>query len=188
MRDAGVVRQLFDYSCGSAALATLLSTPTSPVTERDILHEVLDSLTDEQKAETMEAGLSLLDLRQAAKRRGLRAAGYRVGPEFLKKLTRPVLVFVQPDGYRHFAVFRGVRGDRVFLADPARGNVRYPIWRFLEMWQTEDEKGVIFLIDSATPPLLHLTEGPAQPELLGARELLDIGPTRVGETRPVLLR
>ena len=112
MRDAGVVRQLFDYSCGSAALATLLSTPSSPVSEQEILFETLDGLTDEQKSETMELGLSLLDLRQAAERRGLHAAGYRVTPDFLQKLTRPVLVYIEPHGYRHFAVFRGLRGDR----------------------------------------------------------------------------
>ena len=188
MRDAGVVRQLFDYSCGSAALATLLSTRSSPISEREILFETLDGLTDEQKSETMELGLSLLDLRRAAERRGLRAAGYRVTPDFLGKLTRPVMVFIQPHGYRHFAVFRGLRGDRVFLADPARGNVRYPIWRFLEMWQTEGDKGIIFLVDSSSSPLLSLTRGPAQPELLGVRELLDIGPTRAGVARPMLLR
>ena len=188
MRDAGVVRQLFDYSCGSAALATLLSTPSSPVSEQEILFETLDGLTDEQKSETMELGLSLLDLRQAAERRGLHAAGYRVTPDFLQKLTRPVLVYIEPHGYRHFAVFRGLRGDRVFLADPAHGNIRYPFWRFLEMWQTEGDRGIIFLVDSTPSPLLELSQGPAQPELLGAQQLLNIGPTRAAVVQPARLQ
>jgi predicted double-glycine peptidase len=176
MRDAGVVRQAFDYSCGSAVLATLLSGVDGPVSEAEILEEVLSGLTDEEKDHTMAAGLSLLDLQQAAERRGYRAAGYRVAPDFLRQLTRPVVVFIQPHGYRHFAVLRGIRGDRVFLADPARGNIRVPMWRFLEWWRGEEGKGVLFVVDSETPATLELAQqGPIQPEILGARQLMNIG-------------
>jgi predicted double-glycine peptidase len=184
MRDAGVVRQGWDYSCGSAALATLLSTAEEPVGEKEILLEALSGLTEEEQHQTMEAGLTLLDLHKVAEGRGLRAAGYRVGPEFLPTITRPVLVFVQPQGYRHFAVMRGVRGDRVFLADPARGNVRLPIWRFLKMWQDEEGKGVIFLVGASTPETLSLAgDEPTQPELMSVRQLMNVVATPVTRAR-----
>jgi predicted double-glycine peptidase len=184
MRDAGVVRQGWDYSCGSAALATLLSTPEEPVTEKEILLEALSGLTEEEQHQTMEAGLTLLDLRKVALGRGLRSGGLLATPEFLPTIIRPVIVFIQPQGYRHFAVLRGVSGDRVFLADPARGNVRLPIWRFLEMWQDEEGKGVIFLVGASTPETLMLAgDEPTQPELMSVRQLMNVGATAVTRAR-----
>jgi predicted double-glycine peptidase len=183
MRDAGLVRQGFDYSCGSAALATLLSGAQEDITEREVLLEVLDGLTDDEKRQTMEQGLSLLDLKAVATRRGLRAEGYRVDAEFLLRLTRPVIVFIKPGGYRHFAVLRGIRDDRFFLADPARGNVRMPASKFLDMWQEEDGKGVIFVVGAKTPPLLTLApDAPSQPELMAVRQLINTGPNHVFHT------
>lgn len=174
LRDEGVVRQAFDYSCGSAALATLLSRPGAPVAEQSILMEVLSVLPEAEMGRTLESGLTLLDLKRAAERRGHRADGFRVEPRLLPKLSRPVIVFIRPRGYEHFAVLRGVRGDRVHLADPARGNVRMPAWRFLEMWSDDEGRGVIFVVENAGAPPLPVG-GPPQPELLGARQLLEIG-------------
>lgn len=179
-RDAGVVRQGHDYSCGSAALATLLSGAQADITEREILLEVLEGLSDDEKRQTMEQGLSLLNLKTVAQRRGFRAEGYRIDPEFLKTINRPVLVFIKPNGYRHFAVFRGIRGDRIFLADPARGNIRLPAFKFLDMWLEEDGKGVIFVVGSESAPLLALADdAPSQPELMAIRQLLNTGPIDV---------
>ncbi len=183
MRDAGLVRQGWDYSCGSAALATLLSGVQDDITEREVLLEVLDGLTEDEKRQTMEQGLSLLDLKAVATRRGFRAEGYRVDPEFLLRLTRPVIVFIKPRGYRHFAVLRGIRGDRFFLADPARGNVRMPAFKFLDMWRDEDGKGVIFVVGAKSPPLLALApDAPSQPELMAVRQLINTGPIDVFHT------
>ncbi len=180
MRDAGVVRQGFDYSCGSAALATLLRGALPEISEREVLLEVLDGLSEDEKRETMEQGLSLLNLKTVATRRGFRAAGYRVDAESILGITRPVIVFIKPNGYRHFAVLRGVRGDRVFLADPARGNIRMPAFKFLEMWQQEDGKGVVFIVSADSPPLLALaTDAATQPELMAVRHLMNIGPLDV---------
>ncbi len=185
MRDHGVVRQGFDYSCGSAALATLLSGTDEDISEREILLEVLDGLTDEEKRITMEQGLSLLNLKTVASRRGHRAEWYRIDPDFLPNLTRPVIVYIKPNGYRHFAVLRGVRGDRVFLADPARGNIRMPIFKFLDMWLEEDGQGVIFVVGAKSAPLLALApDAPTQPELLAVRQLMLIGPVDVHQHFP----
>src|SRR5262249_4631145 len=148
MRDAGVVRQGFDYSCGAAALATLLSGTGQPVSEREILQAVFATLSDAEATRTMQKGLSLLDLKRVAEARGHAAEGYRISAETLVQLTRPALVLIEPYGYSHFAVLRGVRGDRVYLADPARGNVRTSAARFLRNWLGADGLGIVFLLDT----------------------------------------
>lgn len=176
IRDAGVVRQAFDYSCGSAALATLLVGAGQRTTEPEILKIVLDGLDEQARARTMADGLTLLDLKRAAEQLGFRADGYRVAPELLSRLDRPVIVYIEPYGYRHFAVLRGIRADRVFLADPAHGNVRMPIWRFLDMWKDRNGKGVVFIVDAGTRSALALPEDlEPQPELLGVRQLIRLG-------------
>ena len=182
MRDEGVVRQSLDYSCGSAALATLLSYDLGDaVTERQLLVDVLDGLPDREGALIKQQGLSLLDLKRVAEARGHRAEGYRVTPEILTRLTQPVIVFVRPRGYDHFVLLKGVRGGRVYVADPALGNVRMAAYRFLDMWLDEDGKGVLFVVQradgAATPrqPFELMGSGPAQPEILSARQLLEVG-------------
>jgi predicted double-glycine peptidase len=186
LRDAGVVRQTSDNSCGAAALATLLSGTGKPVTESEILAEVLAGLAEDETAHKMAGGLSFLDLQGVAEKLGYRAQAFPIAAEVLPMLTRPVVVYIRPRGYRHFAVLRGVRGNRVFLADPARGNVRYPIWRFLEMWRQPDGKGRIFIVgaDTSVSPLLKLAlEDPSQPEIMGARQLLSVGAASIGRPR-----
>lgn len=182
MRDRGMVRQALDYSCGAAALATILTYGfDDPVGEREILLEVLTPMSGEQEAAVRKEGLSLLDLQRVAETRGYKARGFRLGPEFLAELDRPVIVFIKPGGYNHFAVLKGIRGDRVFLADPARGNIRMPAYRFLEGWLDETGRGIIFVIEKAgtgEPPRLAFPNGdagPAQPEVLTARQLLEVG-------------
>jgi predicted double-glycine peptidase len=177
LRDAGVVRQAFDYSCGAAALATLISASGDPTTEREVLLEVFEGLPDEEVARTMEQGLSLLDLKRVAQRRGHVADGYRIPADILARLTRPVLVLIEPHGYAHFAVLRGVRDGSAYLADPARGNVRMAADRFLEIWLGPGGEGVVFVVDAGPSSRLDLAlVTGARPEVLAARQLLAIGP------------
>jgi predicted double-glycine peptidase len=144
-RDAGVVKQRFDYSCGSAALATLLTYGLNdPVGEDELLRALLEPLAPEELAELQKKGLSLLHLQRLVQKRGHKAQGFRVHQSQLGKLSRPLIVFIKPGGYEHFAVFKGLRGDRVHLADPSLGNVRMPLYRFLDMWADESGRGVIF--------------------------------------------
>ncbi len=96
-------------------------------------------------------------------------------------LGGPVIVFIEPRGYKHFVVLRGTRGDRVYLADPSRGNIRMPAYRFLDSWLGENGTGIIFVVEppDGLPddefPLRAPADGVAQPEILTARELLAVG-------------
>ena len=143
LRDKDVVKQQLDYSCGAAALATILRYGFGDeVTERDILVDLFDLLHKDEEALRRKEGFSLLDLQQVAQARGYKAQGFRLAPEYLPKLGGPVIVFIKPRGYRHFAVLRGVKGDRFYLADPARGNIRMPAYRFLDTWLGKTARGL----------------------------------------------
>ena len=182
LRDQALVRQRFDYSCGSAALATLLNYGFDhQITEREVLREVFLPLSGDEESLRKKEGLSLLDLQRVALARGFKAQGFRLAPEYLSQLGGPVIVFIEPRGYKHFAVLRGVRGDRVYLADPSRGNIRMPAYRFLDSWVGEDGKGIIFVVEpkgglpDREVPLTLPTNRLPQPEILTAREMLAVG-------------
>ncbi len=182
LRDQRLVKQRFDYSCGAAALATVLRYGFGDeVTERDILTELFDLLPEDEEGLRRKEGFSLLDLQHVAQARGYKAQGFRLEPQYLAKLGGPVIVFIEPRGYKHFAVLRGVRGDRVYLADPSRGNVRMPAYRFLDGWLGEADKGIIFVIEpkDGLPegefPLRLPADGLPQPEIMTAREMLAVG-------------
>jgi uncharacterized protein len=181
-RDAGVVKQRYDYSCGSAALATLLTYGLNdPVGEDELLRALLEPLAAGELAELQKKGLSLFHLQRLAQQRGHKAQGFRVHQSQLAKLSRPVIVFIKPSGYEHFAVFKGLRGDRVHLADPSLGNVRMPLYRFLDMWADESGRGVIFAAERTSgewPDRYALQlAGTAQPalEALSAERMMSIG-------------
>ncbi len=182
LRDKDLVKQRLDFSCGAAALATILRYGFGDeVTEREILKELFDLLSEDEEGLRRKEGFSLLDLQRVAQARGYKAQGFRLAPEYLAKLGGPVIVFIEPRGYKHFAVLRGVRGDRVYLADPSRGNIRMPAYRFLEHWLGDGGKGIIFVIEpkdglpEGKNALSLPADGMPQPEIMTAREMLAVG-------------
>ncbi len=145
LRDQNVVKQQLDMSCGAAALTSLMSLYYGEkTTEKEILGILqfrIDKATDEERARKKKNGFSLFDLKFAAQLKGYDAAGFRLTLEQLRQLKAPVIVYVEPFGYHHFAVLRGIAGDRVFLADPSRGNMSLTIAQF-----ADEYGGVIFAL------------------------------------------
>lgn len=124
-----------DYSCGSAALATLMRYYFGDdKTEADILTNILDSLTAEGIEKRKKNGLTMLDLKLCAERMGYQAVGVKLDLATLAELKGPVLIHVSKRGFNHFAVLREVRDDEVYLADPRRGNLKLRLWRFVKEW------------------------------------------------------
>ena len=148
LRDQYVVKQQLDYSCGAAALATLMvyyyGENTSEKEILGLLSTRIETMTEEERARKTRIGFSLLDLKVVAQQKGYRAAGFKLTVDQLPQLLAPVIVHVRPLGYYHFAVLRGVAGDRVYLADPGRGNLRMSIERFLDEWD-----GIVFVLGKA---------------------------------------
>jgi len=128
-----VVGQSLDFSCGAAGLSTLLHYYLDdPVTEQEIIERLLAIVPIEKVRE--RKGFSLFDLKKFSEERGYDVTGYQMDFAFLKKLDVPVLVPIRFRNYSHFVVVRGIVGDRVFLADPAAGNVSMKSDQFERIW------------------------------------------------------
>lgn len=118
-----VVRQQFDYSCGSAALATLLRHHYGrPTTEGEVFRAMYEA---GDKERIHESGFSLLDMKLYLESLGYRADGFRISLEGLHEVGLPAIALIELDGYRHFVVIKGIRGDGVLVGDPAKGIRRY---------------------------------------------------------------
>jgi len=134
-----VVRQEYDYSCGSAALATLLRYHYGrDVVERDVFLYMYEN----GNREAIErVGFSLLDMKRYLETHGFEADGFRMSLEALEEAAAPAIVVINLQGYRHFVVLKGMAGDRVLIGDPAQGLKTYSREEFTAMWN-----GIAFLI------------------------------------------
>ena len=139
-RLAGTLLQQYDFSCGSAAVATLLTHHYGhPVNEATVFeHMFLHG--DQQKIRT--EGFSLLDMKRFLKAHGFEADGFEQPLEKLLEAGVPAIVLINENGYQHFVVVKGLRGDRVLIGDPAKGTRALPRQRFIESWSS----GLLFVV------------------------------------------
>lgn len=132
MRYQHMVRQEKDYTCGAAALATILQQVFGhAVSEREIIEDMLRN-TDERLAR--ERGFSMLDMKNYVERNGLRAHGYRVDADRLQTLKIPVIALQNARGYAHFVVIKRVHAGMVYIADPALGHRQMRLDEFAAGW------------------------------------------------------
>lgn len=118
-RFSTTVRQTYDFSCGSAALATLLSFHYGNPTTEDQVFEEMFKHGDQQKIR--REGFSLLDMKLYLESHGYVADGYRIPLERLERAGVPAIVLISESGYNHFVVIKGIASDRVLLGDPSKG-------------------------------------------------------------------
>ncbi len=136
-----VVLQQYDFSCGSAALATLLTFHYKrPTTEADVFLQMFN--TGDQ-AKIQKLGFSLLDMKRYLESRKLRADGFKMEFDKLAKIGAPAITLVNINGYNHFVVFKGYENGDVVVGDPALGVRVYTAEEFQKIWN-----GVAFLIRS----------------------------------------
>ncbi|WP_008295090.1 C39 family peptidase [Congregibacter litoralis] len=152
LRDAGVVRQERDFSCGAAALATVLTHYYGePVSEAALLEQLLRERVNTGDTKVQQQALSFADLAMLAGSRHYPSMGLAVAFEDLKKLKLPVIVALVIEGRGHFSVLRRVDSDdRVFLADPSWGNRQLGKQAFLRSFSTPgtSAQGRILIIGS----------------------------------------
>lgn len=138
LNEQNVIMQRFDYSCGAASLATLMKYYFNEnVSEQKLLNYIKKTFSKQEYARIEKDGLSFLELEKVSRSLGYQSASVRLKPPALLELSGPVIVFVNTKHYKHFAVLRGVKEDRVFLADPSRGNIQLSIQEFLNEWKGE---------------------------------------------------
>lgn len=113
------VRQQYDFSCGSAALATLLTHHYgSPVNEETVYNAMWD-LGNQEKIR--KEGFSMLDMKRYLESRGYAADGYSTSLQKLAGVGIPAIVLIRDGGYNHFVVIKGLRDGKVAFGDPAQG-------------------------------------------------------------------
>ncbi|GIW99373.1 MAG: hypothetical protein KatS3mg111_2706 [Pirellulaceae bacterium] len=136
LQNQNIVMQQRDYSCGAAALATVLRYYWGEdVSEADVLQTLALSLTPQALENRTKHGLSMADLKVVAERMGYDAAvGKLDSVDDLAESKVPLVVAIRLDGFDHFVVYRGIRCGHIFLADPLRGNIRLPTQQFPCLW------------------------------------------------------
>lgn len=144
LRFQSVVRQQYDFSCGSAALAGLLTHHyQDPVSEQAAFDAMYDQ-GDQEKIR--QEGFSLLDMKRYLESRGYRADGFRISLDKLVEVGVPAIALINDAGFKHFVVVKGVKDGDVLVGDPAKGIKRLSRERFAGMWQN----GILFLIRNHT--------------------------------------
>lgn len=137
-----VVRQQYDYSCGSAAVATLLRFHYGVrVTEAEVFEHMF-ARGDQERIRAV--GFSMLDMRAFLETRGFRADGLRMPLDRLATLGVPAIALITHDNYRHFVVVKGVDAERVLVGDPTFGLQIYTREEFMQVWN-----GVVLAVREA---------------------------------------
>ncbi|MES2756834.1 MAG: C39 family peptidase [Pseudomonadota bacterium] len=135
VRFDATVRQQYDFSCGSAALATLLSHHYGVVVSEQEAFEQMFRNGDQAKIR--QQGFSLLDMQRFLATRGFRADGFELPLEKLAESKLPAIVLVADKGYNHFVVIKGIAEGRVLLGDPSSGARSVPLDQFRQMWTSK---------------------------------------------------
>jgi predicted double-glycine peptidase len=134
------VRQQYDFSCGSAALATLLSYQYgAPVSESQVFQYMYER---GDQAKIQREGFSLLDIKLYLEGHGYEADGFETTLDKLAEVAVPAIVLVSDGGYHHFVVVKGIRQGRVLIGDPAVGSRIIPRSEFEKIWTN----GIVFAI------------------------------------------
>jgi len=134
-----LVQQKTDFSCGAAALATILRQAYWLDVNEEMIIEGMLAHADQDLVRVQ--GFSMLDMKRYVESLGMRARGYRVAAETLHSIRIPVVVLMDVRGYKHFVVMQRVDKGWVYIGDPVLGHKRYKIDDFIRGWN-----GIIFAI------------------------------------------
>ena len=138
-RFTGTIRQKYDFSCGSAALATLLRYHYDYDVSEELAFRGMWARGD--RDQIRKVGFSLLDMKRWLASRGLAADGYQVSLDQIGETGVPGIALIAVRNYRHFVVVKGVRGDEVLLGDPSLGLSVMPRGEFQKAWN-----GIYFVL------------------------------------------
>ncbi|MBC7006787.1 C39 family peptidase [Photobacterium sp. BZF1] len=134
-----VFRQQYDFSCGSAAVASLLTYHYDIESQENTIFEFMFEHGNKEQIE--KQGFSMLDMKNYMNSVGLDANGYNIPLEKFHDLRIPAITIVNFDGYMHFVVIKGMNQENVILGDPSRGTLLIPIKDFKQVY-----KGTVLLV------------------------------------------
>lgn len=135
-----VYKQQYDFSCGSATLASLLTYHYDDVVDEQSVFADMYQNGDQQKIQ--KQGFSLLDIKLYLERRGYRSDGFKIKLDQLKIANVPAITIINNNGYLHFIIIKGLNDQEVLVGDPAVGIRAMPRDEFEAMWGNR----ILFLI------------------------------------------
>ncbi len=150
-----VVRQEYDFSCGSASLATLLRYNYGRDVDEPTIFKDMFQVGDQAKIK--KRGFSLLDMQKYLASIGYKSDGYRVSLDRYAKAGIPAIALIRVGNYEHFVVVKGVRDGRVLVGDPANGLRAYTVPEFEQIWD-----GLVFIIHDEPHPTDHHFNNPRE--------------------------
>jgi len=135
----GVVLQARNYTCGPAALATVLQRLGVNTTEDELAG----------LAGTTEDGTTMQGLLEAARAKGMNATGMKLN---ISELTENMIAYTINDGTGHYTVINEITNDTIKLADPSLGNIEMNIEEFAEIYS-----GYALVINDPNNPQVNET-------------------------------
>lgn len=133
MRQRQMVPQTRDFSCGAAALATIMHYHYGvPISELDA---IIGMFKHGNQEDIKKRGFSLLDMKRYVNTFNYKADGFKIPQvDVLKTLKIPVITLVETNNYKHFVVIRDTDDRFIYLADPSWGNRKVTYREFNKMW------------------------------------------------------
>lgn len=150
-----VKKQALDYSCGSAAVSTLLTYVYGAQTAEGTIFKAMFDSGDQNKIR--REGFSLLDMSNYLNKRGFKAVGYKASLSSIEKHKVPFIALVNDSGYNHFVVVKSVKGPHVLIGDPNKGNVILARSAFEKMWN-----GIALVVTNHAQKARAIFEGEAE--------------------------
>jgi predicted double-glycine peptidase len=129
------LRQQYDFSCGSAAVATLLTHHYGRPVSEQFVFERMFARGDQLKIR--KEGFSLLDMKRFLATQGYSADGFQLPLQKLIDARLPAIVLVAEKGYHHFVVIKGAADGRILVGDPASGTRALTRPAFEQIWSNK---------------------------------------------------
>jgi predicted double-glycine peptidase len=141
-RFRAMIRQQYDFSCGSAALSTLLTYHYGFKVTEETVFVAMYEMGDQPKIR--RDGFSMFDMKRYLENQGFQADGFEAPLEKLESAGIPAIVLINDNGYNHFVVVKGIRDGRVLIGDPSGGTRAMPQAAFERLWTN----GILFVISN----------------------------------------
>ncbi len=126
------MQQQYDFSCGSAAVATLLTHHYDwNVSEADVFTYMYER---GNQSRIQVEGFSMLDMKRYLDAHGFHSEGIEASLDQLASVGIPAIALINENGYAHFVVIKGLRGNQIVLGDPAMGTRVLEREQFKQYW------------------------------------------------------
>lgn len=138
-RFLNLVEQKTDFSCGAAAMASVLNKAYGLSLDEEAVIKGMLAEADPELVRTQ--GFSMLDMKRYATTLGFRARGYRLEAKSLESIKVPTIVLINTRGYKHFVVLLRSVDGWVYIGDPVLGHKKISLSEFEKDWN-----GIAFAI------------------------------------------